>query len=107
MPSAPVLTPSCDLWLHRTMPCASITNIARADSPIFSFNAQYFLDMYRFRSKSASTGKLSLRSLENARCDQMLSTEMARSSALNFLNSGITIAYKDSWSVHTGLQSAG
>jgi len=27
--------------------------------------------------------------------------------ALNFLNSGITIAYRDSWSVHTGLQSAG
>src|SRR3989449_9148257 len=37
----------------------------------------------------------------------MLSTEMARSSALNFLNSGITIAYNDNWSVQTGLQSAG
>jgi len=31
----------------------------------------------------------------------MLSTEMARSSALNFLNSGITIAYNDNWSVQT------
>src|SRR5205807_6818694 len=92
---------------HRTMPSPSITKSARADSPIFSLKAPYFLDTSPFGSKSASTGKFSLRSLAKARWDQILSTDMAISSALNFLNSGITIAYRDSWSVHTGLQSAG
>src|SRR5256885_15317116 len=75
--------------------------------PGFSLKAPYFLDTSPFGSQSASTGKFSLRSLAQARWDQILSTDMAISSALNFLSFGITIAYKDSWSVHTGLQSAG
>src|SRR5438067_685475 len=54
MPSAPGLTPSGDRWLHRTMPSPSITKSARADSPIFSLKAPYFLDTSPFGSKSAS-----------------------------------------------------
>src|SRR5690242_17588080 len=107
IPSAPGLTPSGERWLHRTIPLPSITKRARADSPIFSLNAPNCFEIFPLGSKSERTGKLSLRSLAKAKCDQILSTEIARSSALNFLNSGITLAYSDSWSVHTGLQSAG
>src|SRR2546428_10949815 len=107
MPSAPGLIPSGERWLHLIIPLATITKSALADSPIFSLSAPYFRETTPFGSKSASTGKLSFRSLTKARWDQILSTEIASSAALIFLNSGITIAYNDNWSVQTGLQSAG
>src|SRR5437763_17006457 len=90
MPSAPGLTPSGERWLQRITPLSSMTNSVRADSPIFSLKAPYFLETVPLGSKSARTGKFSFRSFENARWDQILSMEYLQITELCVLYCAMT-----------------
>src|SRR6266540_46302 len=83
-------------------PSASITNRARSVVPSFARYTWYVRATSPLGSKSASRGKCRFRSLAKARWLQIPSTEMPRSSAPDFWNSGRTF-----WSGVEGSSKSG